>query len=70
MKYVLFVIAIFALSACKTETTGTEVNGFEVACMNGVQYYFNSAGGYGKSLAPVIDGETLTYVRCNFVDIQ
>lgn len=64
MKYVLLVTAALALAACKTETTGTEVNGFDIACMNGVQYYFDSAGGYGKSLAPVIDAVTLTYVRC------
>jgi hypothetical protein len=63
MKYLAIVSLIF-LAGCYTETTGNEVNGFDVACMNGVQYYFNSAGGYGKSLAPVIDSETLTYVRC------
>lgn len=63
MKYLL-IASILVLSACKTETTGDEVNGFDVACMNGVLYYFDSAGGYGKSLAPVIDAETLTYVRC------
>lgn len=63
MKY-FAIISVLALAACYTETTGTEVNGFDIACMNGVQYYFNSAGGYGKSLAPVIDPETLTYVRC------
>lgn len=64
MKYITLVTAGLVLAACKTETTGDQVNGFYVACMNGVQYYFNSAGGYGKSLAPVIDPETLTYVRC------
>lgn len=63
MKYVLLVAAL-ALAACKTETIGDEVNGFDIACMNGVSYYFNSAGAYGKSLAPVIDADTLTYVRC------
>ena len=63
MKYILMAAITITLSAC-TETTGDEVNGFDVACMNGVEYYFNSAGGYGKSLAPVIDSETLTYVRC------
>jgi hypothetical protein len=62
MKYLL--IALLVLAACKTEATGDEVNGFNTACMNGVLYYFNTAGGYGKSLAPVIDSETLTYVRC------
>lgn len=64
MKYALLSVSFLVLAACKTETTGNEVNGFDIACMNGVQYYFNSAGGYGKSLAPVIDSETLTYVRC------
>ena len=63
MKYILMAAIAVVLSAC-TDTTGDEVNGFEVACMNGVQYYFNSAGGYGKSLAPVVDAETLSYVRC------
>lgn len=61
MKYLVIMSLVF-LAACKTETTGNEVNGFDVACMNGVQYYFNNAG--GKSLTPVIDAETLTYVRC------
>lgn len=64
MKYVLLVTAALALAACWTETTGDEVNGFSIACMNGVEYYFNSAGTSGKSLAPVIDAATLTYVRC------
>lgn len=64
IKYILLATAALALAACKTETTGTEVNGFDIVCMNGVQYYFNSAGAYGKSLAPVIDATTLAYVRC------
>ncbi len=64
MKYVVLASVLF-LAACKTETTDNEeVNGFDTACMSGVLYYFNSAGGYGKSLAPVIDPVTLTYVRC------
>jgi hypothetical protein len=63
MKYLALASLVF-LAACKTETTGNDVNGFEVACMNGVEYYFDTAGAYGKSLAPVIDSETLTYVRC------
>lgn len=65
MKYLSIVSLVF-LAACKTDTTtgNEEVNGFDTACMSGVLYYFDSAGGYGKSLAPVIDAETLTYVRC------
>lgn len=63
MKYVVLVSLLF-IAGCKTETTDESVNGFDIACMNGVQYYFNSAGGYGKSLAAVIDPVTLTYVRC------
>lgn len=64
MKYLVIASLVF-LAACKTETTGDEeVNGFDTACMSGVLYYFDSAGGYGKSLAPVIDADTLTYVRC------
>jgi len=64
MKYVVLASVLF-LTACKTETTDNEkVNGFGTACMSGVLYYFKSADGYGKSLAPVIDPETLTYVRC------
>lgn len=64
MKYLLIATLLFVVACKPTDTTGDEVNGFDVACMNGVQYYFDSAGGYGKSLAPVIDAETLTYVRC------
>ena len=63
MKYLVIVSLVF-LAACKTETTGDKVNGFETACMAGVLYYVDKAGGYGKSLAPVIDADTLTYVRC------
>lgn len=64
MKYVVLVSLLFLAGCNPTETTDDSVNGFGVACMNGVEYYFNSAGGYGKSLAPVIDPVTLTYVRC------
>ena len=63
MKYIVLVSVLF-LAGCYTETTDESVNGFAVACMNGIEYYYNNAGGYGKSLAPVIDPETLTYVRC------
>jgi hypothetical protein len=63
MKY-LSIVSLLLLTGCYTDTTGDEVNGFDTACMNGVLYYFDSAGGYGKSIAPVIDPETLTYVRC------
>ena len=64
MKY-LVLVALLALTACKTtETTGEEVNGFETACMKGVLYYVDRAGGYGKALAPAIDAETMTYIRC------
>ena len=60
----LAIVSLLLLTGCYTETTGDVVNGFKITCMNGVSYYFNSAGGYGKSLAPVIDPVTLTYVRC------
>jgi len=63
MKYLL-IASTLVLSACKTETAENEVNGFAIACMNGVEYYFDDARHHGKSLAPVIDTETLTYVRC------
>lgn len=62
MKYLVIASLVF-LAACKTETTGDKVNGFETACMAGVLYYVDKSG-YGKSLAPVIDADTLTYVRC------
>ena len=64
MKYLVIVSALFLVACKPTETTNEVVNGFEVACLNGVKYYFDSAGGYGKSLAPAIDAETLTYIRC------
>lgn len=63
MKYVVFASVLF-LAGCYTETTDESVNGFAVACMNGIEYYYNNAGGYGKSLAAVIDPETMTFVRC------
>lgn len=63
MKYAVLASVLF-LAGCKTETTDESVNGFAVACMNGIEYYYNNAGGYGKSLAPVIDPETMTFVRC------
>jgi hypothetical protein len=62
MKYIV-ITSLLVLTGCYTETTGDEVNGFDTTCMNGVLYYFNSAG-YGKSIAPAIDSETLTYVTC------
>lgn len=62
MKYAA-IVSLLLLTGCYTETTGDEINGFETTCMNGVLYYFNK-GSYGKSLAPVIDPVTLTYVRC------
>lgn len=64
MKYLAITSLVFLVACNPTEITEDEVNGFAIACMNGVQYYFDSAGAYGKSLAPVIDAETLTYVRC------
>ena len=63
MKYLAIVSLVF-LAACKTETTGDKVNGFDTACMAGILYYFDNAGGYGKSLAPVVDAKTLTFSRC------
>ena len=63
MKYIVLVSVLF-LAGCYTETTDESVNGFKVACMNGIEYYYNTAGGYGKSLAAVIDPVTLTYIRC------
>ena len=65
MKCVVLMSVLF-LSGCYNETTKTNerVNGFGIVCMDGVKYYLNK-GNYGiKSLAPVIDAETLTYVRC------
>ena len=64
MKYLAIASLVFLVACNPTEITDDEVNGFNIACMNGVQYYFYTAGAYGKSLAPVIDAETLTYVRC------
>lgn len=64
MKY-LAIVAILALAACETsKTTGEEVNGFNVICLDGIEYWFNSAGGYGKSAAARIDPATMTYRKC------
>lgn len=64
MKY-LILVSLLVLVACKpTKTEDEVVNGFETACMQGVLYYVDRAGGYGKSLAPAIDAETMTYIRC------
>lgn len=69
MKYFLITAIVVMLTACNgAETTGEEVNGFDIVCMNGVQYYFDSAGAYGRSLAPVIDTETLTFVQCEEIN--
>ncbi len=62
MKYAAIGIVALVVAGC-TETTGTVVNGFDTACLDGVLYYVDKSG-YGNSLAPVIDSETLSFVRC------
>lgn len=64
MKYAILGIIALAVAGCKTtETNGDVVNGFEIACVGGVEYYVDKSG-YGTSLAPVVDPETLAFVRC------
>lgn len=64
MKYFMFMAFIF-LAACKPEKIGEEINGFDITCLQGVQYYYRYAGVYGTNLSPVVDSETLTFVRCD-----
>lgn len=66
MKYVLLVAVVLTLSACKDgkERTFTE-NGtpYYAECVEGVQYWI-LGGGQSRMMAPRIDSQTLTFVRC------
>jgi len=66
MKYVLMAAIVLTLAGCKDERPSTESvsgNTYRVECIDGVQYWIR---GYGRSqmMAPRINPETLTFVRC------
>lgn len=67
IKYLMILIFMVLLVGCKSdnvlnETTYNE-HDFVVSCLKGVEYYFRKAG-TGSYMSPVIDKETLNFVRC------
>lgn len=67
MKYVIMIASFAILSACipdAREKVASEVGQtYTVECINGVEYWKQSRG-YGGYMAPRINPETLTFVRC------
>lgn len=62
MKILFSVLALSLLVACVEE--GEDVTeDMTVACIDGVEYWFDGIG-QSQMMAPRIDPETLTFVRC------
>lgn len=63
MKYALITIALFTLAACVEE--GQDVTSDMTSiCIDGVEYWYRGMGS-SQMMAPRIDPETLTFVRCD-----
>jgi hypothetical protein len=71
MKYGFLIVVLVFVAGCVSEaeqstpSTSSRYVGetYELECIDGVEYWFRAVGNKGY-LAPRIDPETLTYVRC------
>lgn len=61
MKYVILASVLF-LAACK-ENGSDQTDDMITICLDGVSYWFDGLS-QSQMMAPRIDPETLTYVRC------
>lgn len=63
MKYLIIFVSLFALSACGLEEGSDVTNSFTAVCIDDVQYWIAGIGS-AQMMAPRVDSETLTFVRC------
>lgn len=69
MKYILIGAALVTLAACednREKVSSDSARSYRVECIGGVEYYFLNVNSRA-ALAPRVDSETLTFVRCNDV---
>ena len=64
MKFALFAVILFTLSAC-VEEGSDQTSDMITMCLDGVAYWYDGQGqGQTQMMAPRIDPKTLTFIRC------
>lgn len=65
MKYALLAIAALTLAACVEEGSDlTNKHNTITVCLDGVEYWMINPEARSQTMAPRIDPETLSFVRC------
>jgi hypothetical protein len=62
-KYLVIVSVLF-LVACKEKNNTNQTSDMITVCLDGVAYWVDGEDTYFQMMAPKIDPETLTFVRC------
>ena len=71
MKWFVIPVMLITLAACQDDRERVESengNGYRVECIDGVEYWVRRGINGRSYMAPRIDPETLTFVRCSSVD--
>ena len=62
-KTIVAFIILFLLVGCGKEEGSNQTEDMTTICLDGVAYWFDGAGA-GQMMAPRVDPETLTFIRC------
>jgi hypothetical protein len=62
-KYLVIVSVLF-LVACEEKNNTNQTSDMITVCLDGVAYWVDGEDTYFQMMAPKIDPETLTFVRC------
>lgn len=67
MKYALLVIAALTLAGC-IEDGKDATTDMIIVCLDGVEYWVDGENTQQQMMAPRIDPETLSFVRCEAIN--
>lgn len=62
-KTIVAFIILFLLVGCGKEEGSDQTEGMTTICLDGVAYWFDGMG-QSQMMAPRVDPETLTFIRC------
>ena len=62
-KFLVLVPVVVLLAGCNNDTESNTGKGYNIECINGVEYLTRAMGNRGY-MTPHIDSETLGFIRC------
>jgi hypothetical protein len=66
MKYLVTAAVLLSLAGCEEKNNTDQTSDMITVCLDGVAYWVDGEDTYYQMMAPRIDPETLTFVRCEW----